>query len=167
MELAQAQTIAQRIKAELAPHCERIEIAGSIRRRKPEVKDVEIVCIPKTIRGGLFGDLIERSPGFRRTVDQWTPIKGLSHGKYTQRRLPDGLVLDLFTATPENWGLILAIRTGSAEFSHNVLAAGWVRRGYSSRDGTLYHGDEPVEVREEPDLFRLIALPWVEPERRL
>jgi DNA polymerase/3'-5' exonuclease PolX len=34
MKLVQATEIAQRIAAMLAPRCERIEIAGSIRRRK-------------------------------------------------------------------------------------------------------------------------------------
>lgn len=166
MRLEQAERIADRVKAELTPHCERIEIAGSIRRRKPEVGDIEVVCIPKVVRVGLFGDLVERSPGYCRIVDQWERIKGRSDGKYTQRRLPDGITLDLFTATVENWGLILAIRTGSAEYSHNVLATRWVRRGYVSKDGMLHRGDETVVVREERDLFDLIGVPWVDPERR-
>jgi DNA polymerase/3'-5' exonuclease PolX len=166
MRLEQAERIAERVKAELTPHCERIEIAGSIRRRKPEVGDIEIVCIPAVVRGGLFGDLVERSPGVCRVVDQWRAIKGKASGKYTQRELPDEIKLDVFTATVENWGLIVAIRTGSADYSHNVLAAGWVRRGYVSKDGMLHRGDEPVVVREERDLFELIPVPWVEPERR-
>lgn len=43
MKLEQALEIAEKVKALLAPHCERIEIAGSIRRKKPDVKDIEIV----------------------------------------------------------------------------------------------------------------------------
>jgi DNA polymerase/3'-5' exonuclease PolX len=167
MRLEQAERIAERVKAELTPHCERIEIAGSIRRRRREAGDIEVVCIPKVVGGGLFGDLVERSPEFCRVVDRWEWIKGRSDGKYTQRRLPDGINLDLFTARAENWGLILAIRTGSADYSHNVLATGWVRRGYASKDGMLRRGDETVVVREERDLFDLIGVPWVDPERRI
>lgn len=40
---AEAHSIALAVLELLRPHCIRIEIAGSIRREKPEVKDIEIV----------------------------------------------------------------------------------------------------------------------------
>ena len=43
MEYNKALEIAEKTKAQLAPYCERIEIAGSIRRKKPDVGDIEIV----------------------------------------------------------------------------------------------------------------------------
>lgn len=160
MTLQQAQRIAERIKSELAPHCDRIEIAGSIRRKKPEVKDIEIVCIPKPYETGLFAS------GIAKVVDQWQKVKGDLPCKYTQRILPDGIKLDMFFAEPENWGLIYAIRTGSAEYSHKVLAAGWVKQGYQSRDGYLWHGRDKYNCREETDLYNRIGLTWIEPEFR-
>ncbi len=45
--------LAQEIKASLAPGCKRIEVAGSLRRRKPHVGDLEMVAIPLP-HGGLF-----------------------------------------------------------------------------------------------------------------
>ena len=48
MKLQQAEQIAKWIKAALEPHCERIEIAGSIRRKKPDVGDM--IC---ALRGAL------------------------------------------------------------------------------------------------------------------
>ena len=65
-----------------------------------------------------------------------------------------------------NWGLIYAIRTGSADYSHRVLACGWVRNGYKSADGMLSRDGVAVPVREERDLFRLAGVPWVDPEER-
>jgi len=47
MELEKAKAIAEELKELLAPACERIRIAGSIRRRKPDVGDIEILAIPK------------------------------------------------------------------------------------------------------------------------
>jgi DNA polymerase/3'-5' exonuclease PolX len=47
MELERAQIIANQVKEKLEPYCERIETAGSIRRRRPWVKDIDLVCIPK------------------------------------------------------------------------------------------------------------------------
>ena len=49
MELYEARVITEDLLAYQRPYCERIEIAGSVRRRRPQVNDIEIVCIPKTI----------------------------------------------------------------------------------------------------------------------
>lgn len=160
MKLQQAKTIADNVLEQLAPHCERIEIAGSIRRKKPEVKDIEIVAIPKPYEVGLF------SSGVASVIDQWQKVKGELPCKYTQRILPEGIKLDLFFAVPGNWGLIFAIRTGSAEFSHKILGNAWVKRGYKSKNGWLHKNGKDIYVGEEKDLFNKIGLEWVDPEFR-
>ena len=160
---AEALKIATDVLEQLKPHCIRIEIAGSIRRKKTDCGDVEIVCIPLPYSRGIFGS------GIATIVDKWEKVKGeLEYGKtkYTQRILPSGIKLDLFFATPENWGSIFAIRTGSAEYSHRILANGWVRQGFKSEGGILYREGERYEVREERDLFKLIGIPFVEPGDR-
>ena len=168
MKLEQALPIAERTLELIRPHCYRAEIAGSVRRRKPEVKDIEIVAVPKPYERGLLGGLLESD--LATVVNQWEKVKGeMIYGKtkYTQRILPEGIKLDLFFATPENWGLMYAIRTGSAGFSHKTLACGWVKQGYRSIDGYLTNDGERVNVYEEEDLFRLAKLPWVKPEHRI
>ena len=167
--LEQARAVAQGVMEELLPYVDRVEIAGSIRRGKPTVGDVEIVCIPaKYHQADLFTDgALVTVPGFVSTVNHWEKIKGSPTGRYTQRRLPDGTTLDLFMARPENWGLILAIRTGSKEYSHRVLATRWKKLGYTSVGGMLHdHQDKAVPVREERELFELLKLEWAEPEKR-
>lgn len=161
MILLQAKTIAETIFAELGPHCERIAIAGSIRREKAEVKDVEIVCIPRPYETGLF------ESGIALVVNRWEKVKGELPCKYTQRILPQGIKLDLFFATRENWGFQLAVRTGSAEYSHKVLANGWVRNGFHSEDGILIYRDgRRYIIPEEMDLFALANVRWIEPRYR-
>jgi DNA polymerase/3'-5' exonuclease PolX len=165
--LAKADRIAEATRAALAPYCERIEIAGSVRRRKAFVGDLELVCIPRQLATGLFGDALVTDPDFCAAVNQWPAVKGTPQGKYTQRRLPEGMLLDLFMAGAENWGLIFAIRTGSADFSRHILATGWVKAGYRSEDGRLRARDGSIiPVREEQDLFDLLGMPWVNPEAR-
>jgi DNA polymerase/3'-5' exonuclease PolX len=157
MKYENALAIAESVRSELSPFCARCEIAGSIRRKKPECGDVEIVCIPK-------------SPmGYAAAINKYQKIKGDAIGKYTQRLHSPGIKLDIFTATPRNWGLIFAIRTGSADFSHRVLASGWVKAGYNSKDGMLTRtrSGEIVNVPEETDLFRMIFVPFVKPENRV
>ena len=51
MELEKAKAIAEKIKALLESSCERVTVAGSIRRQKPDVGDIELLCIPKYIAG--------------------------------------------------------------------------------------------------------------------
>lgn len=160
MELKRAKEIAEVVKAELAPHCVRVEIAGSIRRKKAEVKDIEIVAIPTPYDVGLF------ESGIAVVVNRWKKVRGELPCRYTQRLLPEGVALDLFFATPDNWGLIYATRTGSARFSHEILACGWVRNGYKSVDGMLVRDGKAIPVREEADLFQLAGVPWTEPENR-
>ena len=69
-------------------------------------------------------------------------------------------------AKRRNWGLIFALRTGSAAYSHKILAGIWVRLGYKSVNGMLTKEGEDIEVHEEGDLFDLLGLDFVEPEYR-
>jgi len=167
MKLIDAKQIADQVKSELEPLCDRIEIAGSIRRQKPQVKDIELVAIPRRIIvPDLFGDSLQIHPQFIATVNQYQAIKGTPSGRYTQRRLPGNITLDLFMAHADNWGLILAIRTGSAAYSHHVLATGWVKKGYNSINGMLVKSGIPTPVREEKDLFDIIGIPFADPKTR-
>ena len=168
MKHAEALLVAEEALNVLAPHCERIAISGSVRRRKPEVKDIEVVAIPTRVVSNLFGDETAVDPTFCAAVNQWPKVKGEPTGKYTQRVLPSGLKLDLFMADVDNWGLIYAVRTGSAAFSHQVLATQWVKRGYNSVDGRLTRArdGQVVPIREEADLFTLLGLAYVEPTAR-
>ena len=160
---------AQCVIAQLQLYCDRIEIAGSVRRECAEVGDIEIVCIPKIDMAGLFSDIPIRNVDFCQAVDGWRKVKGQATGKYMQRILPGGINLDIFTATAENWGLILAIRTGSATYSHEVLAKRWVSLGYKSADGMLrkYNDyDNPIPLPNEQDLFDLLGLAYDIPQAR-
>jgi DNA polymerase/3'-5' exonuclease PolX len=152
--------IAERLQDDLKPHCHRIAIAGSIRRKKADCKDIEIVAIPKAFDTGIFAS------GVAAILGRYKVIKGHFPCKYTQRELPQGINLDFFTATPNNWGLILAIRTGPAEYSHEALATRWRKLGYFSTNGLLYGKSGPKYLPEEKDLYDLLQLPYVQPEDR-
>lgn len=164
MPYLEALQIAEAKVTLLSPYCDRIQIAGSIRRECPVIGDIEIVCIAKPYQTGLFED------GIASVVNKWEKVKGdLVYGKnkYTQRILPEGIKLDLFFAEPGNWGTILCIRTGSADYSRFELASGWVKQGYTSIGGYLWKDGKRHEVREEVDLFKIIGIPWLEPKLRI
>jgi DNA polymerase/3'-5' exonuclease PolX len=161
--LAMARAIAERVVELLKPFCKRIEIAGSIRRCKPDIGDIEVLCVPLPYSTGIFED------GFAKIVNQWKKIKGeLEYGKsrYSQRELPEGIKLDLFMVEESSWGYHMGIRTGSQAFSRDILAKGWRRQGFSGKGGHLERNGEIYPVREEKDLFDLICIPFIRPEKR-
>jgi DNA polymerase/3'-5' exonuclease PolX len=168
MKYDQAKQIADKVMRSLEPFCDRIAIAGSLRRKKDEVGDIEIVCIPKTesYKMDMFDEGTRRMQAFCDIIDSWHKIRGKSDGKAMNRMLPEGIQLDLFTATPQNWGYIFALRTGSARFSKDVLANGWVAKGIHGIEGNLFRGKNLIPVPEEKDLFNLIGRPMVDPQFR-
>lgn len=154
----------------LKPFCERIEIAGSLRRKCKLVGDIELVVIPKKVKciTSLFNEVEYKVyENFKTIINSLKKVKGEPDGKYTQRILPEGITLDLFIVNENNWGLIYAIRTGSQRFSHKILATGWSKLGYESKGGILYKGEKKYCIREEIDLFNLINLKYIEPELRV
>lgn len=157
MILKDATAIADQVRKDLAPACIAVEIAGSVRRRCAWINDIEIVAIPKPYNTGLFAD------GIAPIIDRWEKAKGELPCLYTQRIHPAGITLDIFFATPENWGLIFAIRTGSADYSHHVLAKSWTRAGYTSTKGMLHKDGTPIPVPTEEHLYSLISLPYAPP----
>jgi DNA polymerase/3'-5' exonuclease PolX len=166
MKHAEALILAEDAWHALKPFCKRIVIAGSIRRLKPECKDVELVAIPRMVPSGLFGDALEVDPEFCAVVRQWPKVKGEPTGKYTQRVLHGGMKLDLFLTTREQWGWQLAVRTGSAVFNRDVLLPALKARGYRSYEGALHRGIQVIPAAEETDVWRMSGLPWMEPWAR-
>ena len=162
IQLDEACAIADDVITRLSLHCSRLQIAGSIRRRRPTIGDIEIVCLPHAYEASpLF------SSGIATVVNQWEKIRGELPCRYTQRLLPCGLKLDLFMPDPRGYGPQVAVRTGSAAWCQKVLAPAWVRAGFRSKDGVLHRDNgEVVPVHNECDLFGLIGLKWVKPEDR-
>ena len=126
------------------------ELAGSLRRESLTVGDVEIVVQPR-FDEDLFGNPLPTSAPLDRAVEECIKAGVLAWDKQTPRNGPRykrfvipalGLPLDLFLTGEGNWGNILAIRTGDADFSRLLvtrrakggLLPNWMRCG----DGRLY-----------------------------
>lgn len=174
MKLAEAERLAEDLVRQMAPYCARIQVAGSIRRRKGLVGDIEILCIPRWEHrpdpSDLFGadrrvNTLHTDWGERCGM-QW--LKGFKpEGKYWRGLLKDQCqVVDVFLVTPESWGLQLVIRTGCAEFSQAFVTHAR-DIGRPSEGGYLRGCDgSPLPTREEEDAFALVGLAWVDPEQR-
>lgn len=168
--------ISERLTGLLAPHCQQgfCQVAGSIRRNRPTFGDIEIVCLPLPYQA----EPLFRS-GIASVLGEWDHIRGtlglgcrmfccwIPEGFTDAAGMPSPRVkLDLYMPRHESWGLIMAIRTGSADWAHHVLASAWCKAGYESRDGVLvdYRGvPARLASNSEEDLFKKIGLPWVDP----
>ena len=141
-ELGVAQNIADNLIALLGPYCEKLNIAGSIRRQKPLVKDIELVCVPKKvfIQTELFGNGIDLVvPEFKKTIEAASEkiVKGNIDGRYMQVILKNGIVLDLFLPKLSDYYRQFAIRTGSGDYSRYIIASAWRKKGWCGTDSGL------------------------------
>ena len=137
----------------LRPHFERIEVAGSVRRRKPYVNDVDLVAIP----GLVAPDAVLRML-FK------VGRSGAKLGMFEFK----GIDFDVYYAAPQTWGTLLLIRTGSKE--HNIrlcnkaLARGWKLK--ANGEGLFNSGGTRVAGDTEESIFRALGLPYKEPWER-
>jgi hypothetical protein len=186
--LGQAWRIAERIKEHLAPHCELIEMAGSVRRRQQEVGDIEFVLIPR-IRENLLGepdgggtDLDAQLRADVRDGRLHPPILDGEKQKRFELVGRGGLTLELFIVDPVRWGVAMAIRTGPALFSKALVTersrGGLLPEGHAVHDLRVWarctrDGDgevlgvaEPLPTPREEDVLRITCGRWVEPWKR-
>lgn len=170
--------LAGEIVAVLEPGCERVVLAGALRRGETATKDVDIVCQPKyEATVDLFGKETGRSYArFYGSLDMMTARFGLSRSKAGPKLQifydPEtGASVDLFIVVPPaQWGAILAIRTGPREFSHLCvkprLDGGAMPMNMRQQGGALWRGGQLVETPEEADWFAALGLPCWEPRER-
>ncbi len=180
MKHAQALAIAQDYLREFSPACERIEIAGSIRRGKEDVHDIELVAIPKPLNmQDLFGNPTGELHALTAMIDMGfydmrpgTEYKILKGGsRYKQLELPEGIILDLFIVLPPaQWGVIYTLRTGPAEFGHWLVTqrrkGGCMPLYAEQRGGCVYAHGKPIAMPEEIDYLAFLGLEWIEPRDR-
>ena len=157
MELERAEKVAEAVVLRLAPYCSRIEVAGSIRRRKPMVRDIDIVLIPAD-PWNLEHEIL----GLAR------PFQPKLSGEKLKRFNYNGVQVDLYFASPETWATLLLIRTGSAE--NNIrLASLAKKRGWrlaASGDGLFDENGKRIAGDTEESIYEALGLQYQRPEER-
>lgn len=186
MRLDEAQRCAGEVAELLQPACDRLLVCGSVRRRKPEVGDIEIVAVPK--RGNArptFGEPATALPPLEALVAnlvRWGelrrhPSNPKDGAKYKTFWHPRGRIgVDLFIAEPSNFGNLVAIRTGDADFSRLLVSprenGGLMPARMRQRDGHLWrftpgaHDWQSVPCWLEEDFFAALGLPTPAPDDR-
>lgn len=164
-----ALAVAEEVRKYLAPTVERIELAGSLRRGRERVGDVEFVAVPK-VEPTLFGD---GGPDLERIRYALVGLGRWVKGGDRMMQVTDvlgrlGLKLELYLVSPPaQWGSIFAIRTGPAPLGQACVSR-MIPRGLRHRSGRVVVGatGETIPTPTEEDFFRLADVPYVPPEDR-
>ena len=162
----------------LGPACERVEIAGSVRRGRPEVGYIEVLAIPSPGQTDLFGRPVATESLLDRHCLEL--VQG-GHLDYRPNRLGHrafgpmnklmvhrgtGIPVDIFSATEENWGMALLVRTGPAEFNRRVMAR-FLSLGLKGHAyGGVTRGGETIDCPTEERVFELLGWQCQPPEQR-
>ncbi|QWV97689.1 DNA polymerase/3'-5' exonuclease PolX [Geomonas nitrogeniifigens] len=136
---------------------DRVEIAGSIRRRRDSIKDIDIVATspePASVMEAFLNlpqvhDVIMRGP---------------TRASVTIR---EGVQVDLRVVEPVSYGAALAYLTGSQ--AHNVrLREMAQKRGLKINEYGIFREEDNVRLggENEEDVYRLLDLPFVPPVLR-
>lgn len=182
---ATALAVASELCAVLRPATDRLIVAGSLRRRKPMVGDVEILFIPKLfeVQDGLF-DVVVRSAAdevLQKLINDGrlamrTNVNGSTMWGTKNKlavHVASGVPVDLFTATAENWFNYLVCRTGPADSNTRICMAAqaraWKWNPYGagfSREAFATGPEAEYKVTSERDVFEFVGLPYAEPWER-
>jgi len=157
--LTTARAIANQVATALRAHggVDRLEIAGSLRRMRETVKDIDIL-VTSTEPAHVIETLVSLPSVAEITARGETKVS-VGH--------QDGLAIDLRVVASEAFGAALQYFTGSK--AHNVrLREMAVRRGLKISEYGVF--DEATGARvageTEHDVYAAVGLPWIPPELR-
>ncbi|HST05049.1 MAG TPA: DNA polymerase/3'-5' exonuclease PolX [Chloroflexia bacterium] len=157
--LGVALPIARGIIAEMRARCktlDKLEVAGSIRRWKSTVGDMDFLATASDVNEVLdcFVSL---------------PIVGTVDGRGANKAtvlLNNGLQVDLYVMDPKYYPSLLQHFTGSR--AHNItLRDRAIKMGMKLNEYGLHRDDgSDVEIKNETDIYRALGLDWMPPELR-
>jgi len=161
MNLVEAERVAVGVIDCVKMLCDRIEVAGAVRRRKAEVHDVDIVLIPQPM---MWSTIVNR------VVRMFDGVVEKGGDKMAVLQLPvnnERCQVDLWVATHDNWGIVLMARTGSAEFNMKLAKhAHEIGRQYRISMGVTDEGGKILGSKTEEEVFEALKLKWIAPEKR-
>ena len=156
--LAEAEAVAEPLVAALRklPGVEQFEVAGSIRRKKITIGDIDILCVAQNPDAVM--DSFVSLPQVREILS-----KGHTRSSV---RLKNHIETDIRVIPKKSWGAALNYFTGSKE--HNVeLRRIAKRKGWKLNEYGLFDNNEKfIAGRTEEELYHKLGLEYVAPEQR-
>jgi len=134
---------------------EQVVVAGSYRRRKETVGDLDILVACED-----SGPVMARFTGYEDVTEV------ISQGETRSTVvLRNGLQVDLRAVPPESHGAALHYFTGSKAHNIHVRRMGQ-GRGLKINEYGVFDGDTRVAGETEEEVYAQVGLPWIPPELR-
>ena len=151
--------LAEDLVAEIGavPGCKKCDYAGSLRRMRETVGDIDILATA-TDSAPLMAALLER-PEVADVIGSGTTK--------TSIRTDKGLQVDLRVVPPGDWGAALIYFTGSR--AHNIKLRGRaVKEGLKLSEYGLFdvESGKKLASRTEKEVYKALGLPWIPPTLR-
>ncbi len=136
-------------------HSGRVVVAGSYRRRRDTVGDLDVLVTAKD--GAAVGN---------RLVTYENVAQVVAHGPTrTTVILRSGLQVDVRAVPEESYGAALLYFTGSK--AHNIALRGLANQhGWKLNEYGLFSGRRRIAGATEEDVYEKLGLPYIEPELR-
>jgi DNA polymerase (family X) len=154
---AEADDLVQEIVAYMrdCPALETIEAAGSYRRGRDTVGDLDFLAVARDAKAVM--DHLAAFPGLAE-------VEGRG-GTKLSGRLRNGPHVDLRVVPEESFGAAMQYFTGSKD--HNVIVRGRAKdRGLKVNEYGVFRDDKQIAGRSEEDVYAALDLPWFPPEMR-
>lgn len=138
-------SLSKKILKELKPLCKKIEIAGSIRRGKPNPKDIDIVLIPKD----------------KQKIINFLETKGkfLQGGEKRVSFKIRGVKVELYFTTPGSWGATLLAYSSKKGAAIGLRIFAKIR-GYKLNQYGLFKKKKYVAGRTEEEIYHALGKKW-------
>jgi DNA polymerase/3'-5' exonuclease PolX len=149
---AEATAIADELLELLRPSCERIAVAGSIRRGIQTIGDLDLLCVPK-LTPTTIEDMFGERPGpdidllhaaihdlyMREAIEQRLDKNGRpsSWGPKAKRAVFRGLSVDVNTVEASTFGVWMVIKTGPHQFSQALVTPKGQKAAIRNREGKV------------------------------
>ena len=157
MNLNRAETMAKGLIKKLEPFCDRMEIVGDIRRRKPDIDNIDILLAPKSTElFGLMMKLVElgSTDGMR-----------VSNKKILILKDDFGEIKTNLWFTPlDDWSVMLLIKTGGSRTIKKIeKLCDSKKLALSVSNGIIYdENGRKIPFEKEEDIFKLLEIPFIE-----
>lgn len=150
-----AENIVKKLKEN--KNVDQAEIAGSFRRRKEVVGDLDILAASKNSQAVM--DFFVSLPFAKETLE-----KGKTKSAV---KLSNGLRADLRVVKPESFGAALHYFTGSKAHNIRIRKRG-MERGLKINEYGVFKIKDDIKISgaKEEDVFKAVGLPWIPPEIR-
>ncbi len=134
---------------------EKISVAGSVRRMKETIGDVDILVVSRS-PAKVMDFFVSR----QNVIKVWS--KG---GTKSSVRTKGGFDMDLRVVPAKSYGSALQYFTGSKE--HNISTRRIaISKGLKLNEYGVFRGSKMIAGRTEREVYKAIGLPWIPPEMR-